>query len=70
MRKLYETKLRDRLSAWFNMEKKELNKDEYGQISMGKEAKVHICKLKQGPILGEDDESDEKEEILDECLME
>ena len=39
----------------------ELREVEYGQRSMDEEMEEYICELEQGPILGEDDESDEGE---------
>lgn len=49
-------------SSWLRMENKEISKDKYGYRSIDKEVDVHICEL-------EHDESDEKEEILDDFLI-
>lgn len=58
------------MSAWLKKEKVEIGKAKYGQRSMGEEMKVYICEPKQGPILGEYDESIEEEERPNECLKE
>ena len=67
---LYERKCRNWLSAWLNMEEKNISKVEYGHRFIAEVTEVHICEPEQGRILGEDDESDEKQERPNEYLIE
>lgn len=60
IKKLYERKLRNKLSFQLKMEE-ELNRVEFGQRSLGEEKEVHIYETKKGIMLIEDNEDEEDE---------
>lgn len=57
IRELYESKLKHRLSSWLKEVEAQLGEAKYVKKFMGGEEEVYVCEPKQGPILGEYDES-------------
>lgn len=58
------------MTTFLKMVEENLGEYEHVQRSIGEYVEVYIFEPKQGPILEEDDESDEEEGRLDECLTE